>query len=130
MALQAWSNIGARLSRGPIAPCQSQSDRKFPPGRRQKPEFSDLAMAVVSARQPRMLSEGISETAPILNWPWPWPVISSRASVASAVGVKLKSARFQSALGAERATVWRSLGAGPQTRVTSTFAPGSPAIWT
>ena len=52
MALQAWSNIGGRLSRGPMALCQSQSDRKLPPGRRHMPELSDRAIAVVSARQP------------------------------------------------------------------------------
>src|SRR5579871_1376218 len=83
IALQARSNMGARRSLGPIAPCQSQFDTKFPPGRRQTPERMDLRIRVESARQPLMLSAGMSEAAPTWNWPDPVPEISSRAFVAS-----------------------------------------------
>src|SRR3546814_3539325 len=67
IALQAVSYMGARLSRGPIAPCQSQFDRKLPPGSRQKPERSDFRIATVSARQPWILSAGINDATPTRN---------------------------------------------------------------
>ena len=80
IALQARSYIGGRRSRGPIASCQSQFDRKLPPGSRQNPELSVFRIATVSARQPSMLSAGISDTTPTRKWPVPVPVMVNFAS--------------------------------------------------
>ena len=95
------------------------------------PERSCFNRAIVSGRKPRMLSAGMSDTAP--TWKDPVPVAGDLD--ASVVGIASGS-ELQGELGVGRLAepvmgmVCRSLGPDPQTRLTATAAPGSPASTT
>src|SRR5437763_13409935 len=81
--------MGVRLSGSPTESYQLQSERKLPPGKRQKPECSCRRSAMVSGRNPCTLSAAISETVPMRRSPLPVPVISKVALSVSEFAVKL-----------------------------------------
>src|SRR5208282_2308208 len=126
IAFQAWSNIGGRLSMSPTESYQLQLERKLPPGRRQKPEWSWRSREVVSGRNPCMLSEGINESVPMWKFPVPVPVISIEPFSVSDFAVKLRGNFLYSLVSDANEVVCRSFLPSPQISATCTRAPGVP----